>query len=376
MGTRIREKRKGSGVYYVFVIHQKNRISKKAGSYAVAEALAKRIDAQLLLGDLSIFNPKKEVVQEKPKTFNLYADSWIDRLKLAEAKPATLERYQGLLDKIVLPVLGERLVCTITRKTVKDILKNARREKYSRSSIALIRTVMAGPLDEAVDDEEISTNPTFKILKSLSIKNDKKKVTPFSAEEASLIMDTAKEIRPQFADFFEFLFNTGVRLGEALALTWDNVFFKKKYAHIDKTFRREINTPKHEEIRDVDLSRDLVKKLKSRRLRQKKEALEKGCVIPDLVFGRTEDRRKHVNQNSIRNSFKAILKALSFPHHRVHDCRHTYATIMISNRVPINYVSNQLGHSKVSITLDTYTTWLPKEDREDVDMLAKAYKSA
>lgn len=399
MGVSVREKKKGSGVYFVFVRLDDQRVAKSVGKEAVAEAVAEKIRAQLLLGDMSVFAPNKKIEKEELKTFDHYSKSWMGALKLAKKTPATIERYGGILDKWVLPNLGKKLVMVITRKAIKDVLRKALKAGRSKATLELIRTVIKGPLDEALDDEQIMTNPTFEVLKSMHLTSDKKKVTPFKAEEAARVVMTAKEHRPFYSDFFEFLFGTGVRLGEAIALKWDRVNLEENTMDIVLAFRREFGLPKHGRFRDVDLSDDLVRMLKRRRIRQKENALKRGVSAPEFVFTRATEMDAHllhpntrnlvllemrrtkptdtyIHPNSIRKALKSILKIAELPHHRVHDCRHTYASLLISDGFPINYVSEQLGHSNVTITLETYTHWLPTEDINAANRLANIYKSA
>ena len=74
--------------------------------------------------------------------------------------------------------------------------------------------------------------------------------------------------------------------------------------------------------------------------------------------------------------WRPLLEKAEVRHLRVHDARHTYASLMLRRGVPIAYVSNQLGHSSIQVTVDLYGHFVPGADRHHVEGLATALETA
>ncbi len=74
-------------------------------------------------------------------------------------------------------------------------------------------------------------------------------------------------------------------------------------------------------------------------------------------------------EGHVRKLFERVLRKAELPHFRVYDLRHTFASVLLSEGVPLLYVSNQLGHSKPTTTLQYYAKWIPGGDRRYVDVL-------
>jgi integrase len=118
-----------------------------------------------------------------------------------------------------------------------------------------------------------------------------------------------------------------------------------------------------------------VQTLKRHRIRQKRERLkaggawrESGLVFASAVGTALDDR-------NVRKSFAAVLAAAKLPHMRIHDLRHTCATLLLAQGVHPRVVMELLGHSQIALTLDTYTHVLPsvrKEAAQQMDAVLRA----
>jgi integrase len=101
---------------------------------------------------------------------------------------------------------------------------------------------------------------------------------------------------------------------------------------------------------------------------RKKEALQsgRGAVIESIFHN---DRGEPIAQNTIRNIFKRILRGAGLRNFRVHDMRHTYASLLLSNGESPAYVKEQLGHSSIKMTVDIYGSLIPSSNRQAVNKL-------
>ena len=152
MSVKVRERPKGSGVYWIFIDHNGKRKAKKVGDKKTANALAKKLGAKIALKQ---FNLDEEKIVP---TFKEYSDTWLEEYIGALREPATKERYETIL-KHVNPILGSKPINEITRGDVRKLLLQLNKKGGSRSQICLVRDVLSGTLGYAVDEELIAANP-------------------------------------------------------------------------------------------------------------------------------------------------------------------------------------------------------------------------
>lgn len=155
--------------------------------------------------------------------------------------------------------------------------------------------------------------------------------------------------------FFQFLYFTGCRLGEALALTFDD-FIKNKYIQVNKTISKEsingkriINTPKTKKsirkiLIDCTLANDIIK------LREYYSIHFSDFNTKFYIFGGI----KPLSPTTIERKKNNWCRIAGVKQIRIHDFRHSHATILVNNNLPIKVISERLGHGDVAFTINTY----------------------
>jgi integrase len=233
-----------------------------------------------------------------------------------------------------------------------------------------MRDVVSGVLNQAVDDELIPANPALRLGKIIKRKDKKESINPLSSEELKLLLDKVNKHFTEHYPLFLLLARTGMRIGEALAVKWGDIDYNGRFIKVERSIvRGEISTPKNGKSRRVDMSRQLADALKDHELESKKKGLALGLgEIPEYVF--TNEKGRMIDKDNWRRRVfsKALTKA-EIRKIRIHDLRHTYATLRISKGDNIADVSNQLGHHSVKLTLDIYYHWIPGKKKAEVDGL-------
>lgn len=370
MGVVVRQKAKGKRQpWWVFVSHEGKRTSRRVGDRKAAEAVAREISAQLQLGKFD-FQPK----QAAP-AFKSYAEAWM-QTTVTEAnnyKPSTIKDYEILLEKHITPEFGDLAITEITRGKIKSFLLSKLNAGYARSTVSHMKDVVSGVLTRAMDDELIQANPALglkNILKKRSRPEDE--IDPLTDDELNLLLKAVYEspkLKEHFC-LFLLLARTGMRIGEALALQWGDIDFNGRFIQVRRsTVRGVISTPKSGKSRRVDMSLQLTEVMKAHEAQSKVKGMAFGFGgIPEFVF--TNEAGNAIDKDNWRRRvFNKALKAAKLRTIRIHDLRHTYATLRIAKGDNIADVSGQLGHHSIKLTLDVYTHWLPGEKRGEVDGL-------
>ena len=168
---------------------------------------------------------------------------------------------------------------------------------------------------------------------------------------------------------------TGLRLGELLALQWGDVDWRGGFILVQRNIVRGVVTsPKSHQRRRVDMTPQLADALIvwQRALRQR--WMKKGESMPAWVFPSLEGTA--LEERNVRTVFARLLAKAELRQIRIHDLRHTYATLLLQAGAPITYVSQQLGHRDASIPLRVYAHWLPDASRREADRLDALQLSA
>jgi integrase len=359
MAVRVREKPKGSGEWWIFINHHGKRKSKKIGKdKRLAREVAKKIEAKLTLGDFDIEQDNKRC-----PTFKEHAEMWLSLPH--ERRETTQQNYKNYLKNHVYPQIGNMRVDQIGRKDLKLLFDRISIKGVALSSCRTIKIPLNGVFDHAVDSELIEVNHLRNI--KFGKKKTKYKVDSLKVEEAALLLDEMLAYRggvlypPALC-----LLRTGIRIGELQALTWGDVDFENRLIEITKTwYRGKITGTKNNKNRQVDISTQLAEVLRELKLTQWKKYA--GRDVPKWVFA--GPRGNVLGLQVFRNALNQCLEAVGLRHIRIHDLRHTYATIRLLKGHNIGDVSYQLGHSEISTTYDVYTHWIPGKFKSEVDEL-------
>ena len=363
MGVKVREKPAGSGIWWVFVNHKGKRRSKKIGKdKKAARDFAKKFEARLVLGEFGFLE------SDESPTFKAYADRWLNTVVPATCKESTQYDYKAILKNHVLSKFGAKPVSSIKRYDVKVFLMNMYKNGKAQSTVTHVKNVLGGVFNLAVDDEVITQNPAHRLGKIFGKKEVEKisMIDPLNREELALFLETINKHYPLYYPFALTLARTGMRLGEAIGLQWGDIDFNSRFIHVQRSLSKgKISTPKNGKGRHVDMSLQLTETLW--RLKHERER-EMKSKMPEWVF---------LDENSVspnethwrRDIFNKTLEKAELRHVRVHDLRHTYASLLLQAGESMAYIRDQLGHHSIKVTVDIYGHLVPGGNKEAVDRL-------
>jgi integrase len=151
----------------------------------------------------------------------------------------------------------------------------------------------------------------------------------------------------------------GMRLGEALAMSQENLDVRNGQYNVTETTRAGRFGPPKSGKRLIDLDEALVEKLEVHIKKMRKEGMAEGKLPGRHLF-------PGITQRMIQGAMRRACKAAQDRVRNPHDLRHTYATMLLMDHYSPAYVQKQLGHSSISITVDIYGHWIPGEGKKDL----------
>ena len=364
MGVTIREKPKGSGIWWAFISNNGNRRSKRIGTdRKLALEVAEKLRAKLALGEVGIVEKKQSI-----PSFKTYSEKWLEDYIKKVRSESTHKRYQEVLKIHVNPFIGNVRIDELRRGEVRDFFLKLKGNGTSVSTIRTIRNVISGTLNYAVDDELIQANPVVGITRRLQLQSKKSKIESFTAEEVRILLDACQVHYPEFYPFFLCAFRTGMRLGELLALKWGDIDWNGRFIRVSRSYKLGRLTPtKTGKNRRVDMSDQLMAVFRELLTLRKKQAIKQGnLALVEFIFHRTG---KLIEQNTARDVFKRVLRKAGLRESHPHECRHTFASLLLTAGESPVYVKEQLGHESIQMTVDIYGHLIPGANRQAVNRL-------
>lgn len=346
-----------SGKYGLRIYHNGNQREKIVGSKATAQRLKKQVEYQIAAKRLGI--------ADDVPTFGEYSKKYLEFVSLRRS-PGTYRRYASLNRMYLNKHFGKTRLDQINRGNVRDMLLKEYKKGASRSSIELMHTVLSGVFNFALDDELIQSIPTIGILRRLDFKREKREVKPLTVAESEAVLLNVKD---QHRTFFTLLFETGLRIGEALALDWGDVNFFSNEISVNKTAKDQTVRPftKNYMNRKVDISKTLLPALKKHDAIDKKTIVRLG-IERKYVF---HTNGRIVAENTLRRDFVRSCRKAGISHHTPHDCRHSWASWHLMSGTPLTYVSKKLGHSNPHITLTRYAHYIPEQNNDFINNIKR-----
>jgi len=335
---------------------------------------------------------------ETKKTFQQYAEEWLKTYGKTELKESTYREYEAAFKNHLYPAFGPLPFTKVTkgavRKLVAGKLEDGRVHKLkgeeqgkglSRSTVRNIIAPLREMFNHAIDDGAASFNPASRVGRFNKRRSTDKKIDPLTREELSILLEKAKEKMPHYYPLLLCAARTGIREGELIALKWGNIDFHGRFLEVrHKVVRGKVTSPKHGKTRKVDMSLQLTNALDELLGQRKAEALKREMGKP------LEEQKKHeevlnevmdswvfvtpigarMDPNRMRkNVFYRCLDHAELRRVRFHDLRHTFASLLIQQGESLAYIKDQLGHSSIQITVDTYGHLVPGGNRQAVDRL-------
>lgn len=306
-----------------------------------------------------------------PITNHITIAEWINVWMREHMRPhlrqGTYDSYLNKVERHVIPAIGaiqlRQLQATHLQQLYNNLLEHGRvdgKGGLSARTVRYVHAIIHHALEQAVKEQLIPRNPAD----AVTLPNQKhQEIKPLTTGQAQQFLNAVKNDRLYPAFLLEL--GTGLRRGELLGLRWQDVDLETGVVSVRQSLVRTRNgllfqEPKTDRSkRNIPLPENVTRELRRWKARQNEERLAIGSAYQDanLVFCKPDG--EPLDPGEFSKYFSRLLEEAGLPHVRFHDLRHTHATQLLQLGVHVKVVQERLGHSTVTMTLDTYSHVVP-----------------
>jgi integrase len=303
------------------------------------------------------------------QTIAEFLDIWLEQTVKIRNRDGTYENYTQIVRSHIVPAIGKYHLTKLTPEQIQRMLNQLIAAGLAPRTIRNVRAVLRDALNQAVRRRRIAYNVAALVELPRA---EKPSIHPLMPEQARSLLDAVRG--DPLEALYRVALSLGLRRGEILALRWEDIDFDQQELRVSGSVRRTGGVlcrrpPKTQSsIRTLPVPAILLQVLRRHHVqqveaRQRNDWQEQGLVFPSSVGTIMEPGNLH-------RHFKGVLARAGLPTTvRFHDLRHSCATLLLAQGVPLVVVRDTLGHTQISTTADIYGHVLPETHRRAVDGL-------
>lgn len=278
--------------------------------------------------------------------------------KKGELKERSVRNKKYMIDSHVIPYFGKKKMNEITPSEIIQWQNMMREKGFASTYLRMLQNQLTALFTHASTIYSLTNNPCKKV-KKMGTPNAKE-LNFWTKEEYDKFIATI-DTKDRYYALFEILFWTGCRVGEALALTKNDINFTTNQIYIKKTYHRMgkqdiITTPKTEQsVRTIDIPEFLKEEIAG--------------YVSSLYEYPDNERLFPMVAEAVQHKMKRHIAKAEVKPIRVHDLRHSHVTYLINQGVAPLIIKQRVGHKDIQTTLNIYGHLYPNEQRKVAEML-------
>jgi len=291
-------------------------------------------------------------------SLNQLLDQWLTDVAKPGVRPRTFKDYEALLRLHIRPVLGNRLIGTISQIDIQSLYARMSERSLSARPIEYTNAVLESAFLQAVRWKMLAEDPCVGVdLPRVK----RKEMEALSVEECRRFLEVAE--RSRWFSLLALALTTGMRPSEYLALKWTDIDWQRGTASVCRTIQVDgsewtfDDTKRKRSRRIVKLQNFVLKALRALKEAQESSREENSFPSSELIF--VSAAGLPLKQRTVKREFRRLLAIAGIRSVRLYDLRHTAATLAIAAGVSVKVISDQLGHASISFTLERYSHVLP-----------------
>ena len=321
---------------------------------------------------------KGRYVDPKKTTLADWLDEWLVTYKVKILRNTTIRMHHTHINKHIKPFFGNVTLEDLRAVMIQRFINHIAEKNYATRYRTIIINTLYQALEEAVKNDLLGKNPAKGLKIPSKVEAVKEKDILTQDEQARFVAEAKKHY--QYGEAFLLMLATGIRIGETLALTWDDVDFENAEISITKGMQRSDKTgdliketaykpgpPKTKSsIRTIPLLNSALELLKEKKVRDPPNER-------DQLF--TSTVRDYPGTCQYRRVLKQVAQAAGIEKNITpHSLRHTFATRGLESGIELIVMQKLLGHSSLQMTSDIYTHVLPEKKHDSMSKLEEVIK--
>lgn len=355
------------------IVKEKRIRRQVRGGATKKEAQAKLVEIQAAKQDGTYVEPIKLTVGQ------YLLDIWLPAIE-STIRVSTYTSYRQNIVRHVIPALGSIRLQVLTADDLDRFYSDLFKSGLAVNTIRNIHVAIRKGLADALRKNRVPRNVAQ--AATLPKRTTRKPEMKFwTQDELRSFLDFVRDQAHRLYAAFYLLAVTGMRRGEALGLRWSDVDLDKAELTVSQALvqvnqETSFQDPKNGRSRVVSLDAETVAILREWRKAQIAEriALGPGYVDSGLVFTKLDG--SELLPSSFSQSFERIVARTTLPRIRLHDLRHTHATLLLRAGVPVKVVSERLGHATAGFTLTVYSHVMPGQDSDAAERFASLLRGS
>jgi integrase len=309
------------------------------------------------------------------QTLAEYMAVWLEDTVKPTVRISTYQLYEYIVRVHIAPSnIGRIRLVKLTPQIIQRWINEKAASGLAPQSVRAFYRTLHVALELAVRWNMIPRNPATQAAPPRAPRSD---IHPLAPEQVTVLLKAAEGDR--LYALYAVAVALGLRQGEILALRWQDVDLDGGVLNVANSLRWVHGQPMLLEpktkssARRITLPAMIITILRQHRVRQLEDRLQsQRWVDQDMVF--TLKNGNPINASNVVARFKALLAKAGLPDMRFHDLRHTAASLLLAQGLPARMIMETLGHSNISITMDTYAHILPQMRREVADAMERILK--
>lgn len=288
---------------------------------------------------------------------------WLDAVVRPSTRPRTLESYRNAVETHIIPALGHIRLNELSPAHIQQLLAEQTEKGLSPRTAEYTWQVLRRALRVAVEWGLVIRNVAESVKPP---RPQRSEVTPLDLSEIRKLLKTAEEHRLSAA--FNLALTTGVRRGEILGLRWEDLDLEGGRLRVTGALQRvegrlKRTAPKSDRSRrSIALPTSAATTLRRWKAIQAQERLAAGSEWADTGFVFTTDLGQPIDPRNFLRQWHRLLDDTELPRRPLHNARHSAASLMLSEGVPLKVVQEVLGHSTIRLTADLYGHLMPGDE--------------
>jgi integrase len=302
----------------------------------------------------------------------------------ARVKPSTFDSYRRNMEGNVLPVLGAKPLQQLTPPMLNALyaqLSSGSKERrpLAAKTISYIHATVHKALADAVDAGLLARNVADRAKPPRPSRRSTADIQAWEPHELARFLDPVRGTR--LDAIWRLAAMTGMRRGEILGVRWsdldlDSARLSVRHAVVAVAYAVIESTPKSHNARVLDLDDETVEELRAHRRRQQGERDEWGADYQDQDLVVAKENGEPIHPHTFSQSFERLIRNAGLRPIRLHDLRHTHATLALKAGVPVKVISERLGHESPAFTLKQYAHVIPGMQAEAAAAVADLVAAA